>query len=673
MFSKEPLKSPMRIFVIGDGGEGKSTLIEAMEHEPRFAALTSIIAVPKEVNGVSQKTAGIIPRVFKSRLYGDVLFYDFAGQEAYYSSHAAVIKSAVDKRPPIFILVTGLHREDTALIHSVSYWLGIIINQCAAMEGKAQLIVVGSHSDLIEERNEVDRRKQIIFRAVQNFTAFNLVDVIPMDCRYSISNGMKSLRHCVGRCCDSLRSKLSISLNAHMFLIYLLDKHSFSAAFSLEKIQADLEEEINQTTSQKLNEVLLFIPTTIPRLIEICTQLNDSGHILFLPDELLPERSFIVINKNAILAEINGTMFAPEDFTQHCQLATSTGIVPRSKLAKHFPNFNTKMLIRFLSYFELAVPIKDQQVLSLVDQQLGESATTAKEEYLFCPALIRLEVPHKVFASQAELKYHFGWILSCLRINDFLDARFLHVLILRLALSLGTAPATDPDFPALQHHCSVWKTGVSWNTTSGINVLVEVVKKKKVVLLIKAHANSIQLYKLRFDVIRKIRETASEFCSSVVTEELILSPTNVVYPIEESITITAFSLKSVAETVVNREPFVVSASGNETLPLKDLLSAEVYANLGESLLQLLFNPAFDSKIPDSFFSILCSSWGKSAQLEDLICSAIKKEIITEDQGSSEKLRVVLGTWKDQSDGTYKTLRRVLDSLSVFAGRNPLVS
>ena len=81
VFSKDPLKSPVKMFVIGHGGEGKSTLIGAMEHEPTvFTPLVNVFIRPKEVDNVDQRTAGIVPRVFKSRFYGDVLFYDFAGQ-----------------------------------------------------------------------------------------------------------------------------------------------------------------------------------------------------------------------------------------------------------------------------------------------------------------------------------------------------------------------------------------------------------------------------------------------------------------------------------------------------------------------------------------------------------------------------------------------------------------
>ena len=67
-------------------------------------------------------------------------------------------------------------------------------------------------------------------------------------------------------------------------------------------------------------------------------------------------------------------MFAPEDFKQHCQHATSTGVVPRSKLAEQFSQFNIAMLVRFLSHLELAVPIEDQEVLGLIGKHVNTSS-----------------------------------------------------------------------------------------------------------------------------------------------------------------------------------------------------------------------------------------------------------------------------------------------------------
>ena len=179
-----------------------------------------------------------------------------------------------------------------------------------------------------------------------------------------------------------------------MFLIYLVDNYSKEHAVTLERVQAELLEEDAQKTSKKRLKELTFIPTTVPRLLEICMQLSDKGHILFLHNELSPEKSFIIMDKTALLGEVNGTMFAPEDFTQHCQLSTSTGVVPQSKLAEHFPQFDIEMLTKFLSSLELAVPIDDSEVLELIEKHITDtSATPSNEHYLFCPALIRLEVP----------------------------------------------------------------------------------------------------------------------------------------------------------------------------------------------------------------------------------------------------------------------------------------
>ena len=669
VFSKEPLKSPVKMFVVGDGGQGKSTLIEAMQNEPSFLApLVSIFVDQKEVDGVDQKTAGIVPRVFKSRFYGDVLFYDFAGQEAYYSSHAAFVKSAVDTCPPIFVLVIGLHRNDTTITHSISYWLGIIVEQCAKLKGRAPLLVIGSHFDLLNKKSEVDQKKRCIESAVNKFRgSFDLISVIPMDCRYSNSDGMKLLRRYVGTSCDIIRAKLSVSLNSHSLLIYILDRFSTEVAVTLESVQAELL----QTGDR--NELISFIPTTIPRLVEICVQLNDSGHILFLLNDLSSEKSFIIIDKDAILREINGTMFAPKDFRQHCQLSTSTGVVAQSKLAERFPNFNIKLLISFLSHLELAIPIVDQEVLSLINQRLDEPASSFVEQYLFCPALINLDVPQDVFVHQDELKYRFGWVMSCMCSDDFLNARFLHVLILRLALSLAFDPLVDVSFPALQRQCSVWNTGVCWSTTYGIKILVEIVSKKSVVVLIHSCMISRELLELQSTVTKKVLIAANEFCRLVKTEELLLSPINVAYPFDETLIKKSFSLKCIASSIVSQDPYVVSTNGTETCSVSDLLPVEVYANLGENILQALFNisdPVHTQAVSDRFLSALSTSWRTNTKLVETVYSIINKDIA---QHHVESLTSALKSWRDSSSGTYSSLRLILDPLSVFAGRSPLVS
>ncbi|XP_064390660.1 uncharacterized protein LOC135338452 isoform X2 [Halichondria panicea] len=669
VFSKDPLKNPVKILVIGHGGEGKSTLIEAMEHEP--TALTSLVNIfvsPKEVDGVSQKTAGIIPRLFKSRVFGDVLVYDFAGQEVYYSSHAAIIKNTVDACRPIIVLVLGLHKDDTYTTHSVSYWLGIIANQCANMEGKAPLIVVGSHADCLTDDQKISKKEEIVLEAVSRYPTLDLLKFIPMDNRYSNSSGMKILRATVGPACASIRSTLAVSLNAHMFLIYLVGKDEI--ALSLEQVQQQRNKDFSQVLSKKHKEVVPFIPTTIPRLVDICVQLNDKSHILFLHNASSPEKSFIVIKKEELLGKVNGTIFAPEDFDQHCQLSTSTstGVVPCSKLAAQFPNLDTDMLTGFLINLEFAVPIEDPEVLRLINQHRTDAGKSVPpdEKYLFCPALIRLEVDTKVFKHCDDLAYHFGWVMSCSHKNQFLDARFLHVLLLRISLSLGLAPIIDSDIPFLQRQCSVWKTGVCWSTSYGVKVLVEVINKKKVVVLMQARQVSMKFLKLRSTVIKKVVDTSTEICSTVVTEQALLPPHSVTYPLEDT---HVFDLKSLADSIIGQEICVVSANGVENMPISDLLQAEVYADLGENIVQHLFNPAH-KELSDRFISALVTCWNKNPRLADIVRTAITENASAAFQ-ECNNLDDVLIVWNNTGDSSGEALRRILDPLSVFAGRNPL--
>ena len=674
VFSKDPLSNPVKILVIGNSGEGKSTLIEAMEIEPTaLTSFKSIFVRPKEVDGVNQKTAGIIPRVYNSGIYGEVQTYDFAGQEAYYSSHAAVIKTAVDTCPPILMLVIDLNKNDEAgIASSVSYWLGIIANQCTNLEGKAPLIVIGSHADLVTDKQSISRKEEIVMQAVARYPSVVLERLIPMDNRYSNSIGMKILRSTIGPICTHLRSNLAVSLNAHMFLVHLIDKDKI--ALSLKQVQQELQEEASQPLSKKQKEVLSFIPTSLQHLVEICVQLNDKGHILFLHNTSSPTKSFIVAQKEKLLGRVNGSIFAPKDFDEHCQVSTSTGVVPRSKLVAHFPDMDPNMIIGLLTHYEFIVPIDDPEVLRLINQHRSDAGESVpdNEEYHFCPGLITLEILENIFQHLDCHAVHFGWVLFCSQKDHFLDARFLHVLLLRISLSLQLAPVVDQDVPSLQHQCFVWKTGVCWSTADGIKILLEVVDKKKVIVLMQAHQSSPEMLELRSTVMKKVVETCSELCSTVVTEEALLPQDSVTHPVTDT---TIFSVKSLAESVVGQKVFVVSTNGILKRKVIDFIPTEVYTDLGVNILAAFFNendPTHDKKLSDRFILALSNSWNKNCELADIVCLAVTKNCKSV-PGVERGVEHVLNKWRDCGAGTCRALRVVLDPLSVFTGKNLLVS
>lgn len=76
-----------RIFVVGNPGVGKSSLIETLKREQWYDFFRKV-----SKSSVPPHTAGIIPSIHPSKYCGRVLFYDFAGDREYYSSHAAIFE-----------------------------------------------------------------------------------------------------------------------------------------------------------------------------------------------------------------------------------------------------------------------------------------------------------------------------------------------------------------------------------------------------------------------------------------------------------------------------------------------------------------------------------------------------------------------------------------------------
>ena len=82
-----------------------------------------------------------------------------------------------------------------------------------------------------------------------------------------------------------------------------------------------------------------------------------------------------------------------------------------------------------------------------------------------------------------------GWSMECYQTYDFFPSRFLHVLLLRLAFTfaLPKTPSELDDGAAIvdvySRKCTLWKNEIHWLMESGVEVMVEVVKQKRVVLV----------------------------------------------------------------------------------------------------------------------------------------------------------------------------------------------
>ena len=673
--SKQPLQTPVKLLVVGNPSAGKSTLTKALQKES-FGLKRFRKRIVK-VSGVRMMTAGIVPHEFESKTYGRVTLYDFAGQREFYGSHAALLQNTIQTSTPIFLLVVDLSKSNEDIKHNIFYWLSFLENQCTSVSNKPHFVVIGSHTDILKSRGENPKHKASFIASLlttPQFASLEFTRFVAMDCQYADSAGMRELHKILKSSCDILRSQESINFNAHCFLVYLLDKFRNATALTLATIQARIKEDIDKAESLE-GDVENFLPSNIDSLFEICIQLNDRGHLLVLKNSSAIEDSWIIVDRTALLAEVNGTIFAPEGFKQRIKLASSTGVVPLSSLTKHFPEHDRTMLVGFLSHLEFCHEISDDEIIGQISQEQASTVGTAAakgERYLFFPGLVTLAVPTTVWEPLPQFEYHCGWILQCSRPEQFFGPRFLQVLLLRLAFSFAFKKLPSTDIPSLQRKCSIWKNGIYWGDRSGTEVLVEIAKQKRVIVLMQCREVNSEYLHTRSLLIQKVLAAAREFCSKVSTVESFINPSDTTqYPLKSTAQLTLYDVTEVATAVTKGESSVVQDTG-KTYPLDSLLSFEPYADLGEPNLRELFAGG-NQRL--KIFSIAERIPDKNTEMIKMIFKPSPTQLRERMSGGSIASPVyhMLEMWRDSCDGTYQCLREKLDQFSVFAGRNPLVS
>ena len=94
--------------------------------------------------------------------------------------------------------------------------------------------------------------------------------------------------------------------------------------------------------------------------------------MLFIPTRTV-EGSWIILDKDMLLREVSGSVFAPDDFTEHKEL-TRTGVVPFSKIRITFQELikekesDPELIIDFLVHMEFCWEMTEDDGLKLVTE-----------------------------------------------------------------------------------------------------------------------------------------------------------------------------------------------------------------------------------------------------------------------------------------------------------------
>ena len=621
-----PVHTFTKLILTGDSGAGKTTTAEHLVH----LASTASSDVPVDcVANVKRYTAGIVPHHIQSEQLGNFVVYDFAGQQEYYSSHAAVLEQVMRRSAAMFFCLIDLRKSNKRICQSVHYWLSFIDNACSTAEGRSHVLIVGSHADQVTSSVEEKSSLLQTIIATRRVKRQEYVGCIAMDCRRPNTDASRRLITTLANSQKAISaSQPVIHYYSHVVYAFLRTKLSVVGCT------------LHNLVSAIAKENDCSLPSDQSVLIEILTTLSDKGLILFIHH---PHSSWVVVKTNALLNEINGTLFAPRQFKEHRDiLASNTGIVSTSSLQSVFPHYNTDMLVGFLQSLDFCQPV-EPAVLEKTNLQTTPSHSTA--DLLFFPGLVQSERPDSLI-EQGALK--FGWCLGCVDPEQYFSSRFLHILLLSVAyrFSQSVQRKVTSTLCGLQRRCNVWKNGISWTDSDNITTLIELLDNNQWVLVAMSCSKDrpMEHAKLRSSLISLVHRLHQEHCPQVEVCECLVSPDLIErYPLDSQLPDSdLFYIQDVAVSILQRKPSILSQSEycigrlpTQSLPL------EPYHLLSPSSVCELFNTSkADQPVPAT---LLCEVQKRfSLQLR-------KKPLV------------------------YKELRKHLDKLSLFTGRNPLVS
>ena len=382
-----------------------------------------------------------------------------------------------------------------------------------------------------------------------------------------------------------------------------------------------------------------------------------------------------MFDKGILLSQVNGVIFAPEGFKEYQKsLSTSTGVVPLSKLASLFPYLNSDMICQFLCHLEFCQDITDPEILVLLHANTNVSASD--EKFLFFPGLVDMNIPSDVWTLNSQFGYHNGWLLQCTKPEQFLSPRFLQVLLLQLAYNLAFVQSEknslDSNESSLKRNCYVWKCGICWSDTTGVEIIVEIVNQKNVVVLtrsLKQIESHTKLTFIRSQIIKRVLDTKNELCHKIAIKESLLHPADTTsYPLDLT-QVKVVKMNRIANAVVEAKLGVLD-SDNQMVDLKSgLLCFEPYIGLNQSILEKLFKENdYNMIVEDGFFFDVAECIHKNIDYitELFQPSQIRLANLMDHAppGDIHKIVRVFQLWRDDmgAEGTQYNLRKKIGSV-----------
>ena len=558
--TSHPVDSYVNVLLLGNPGAGKSTLAQVIIER---AINTAWFAQFRTVKGVELCTAGIIPTKLQHNELGNIILHDFAGQAEYYTSHTAVIENLLQGSAAVFVVLVNILEEEAT--KHLQQWLTIVTNEVHKALKQCHIIAVASHVDKMTDTVTKERRQSELQQIIRERCDTH-VSIEYLDCRKLGGSSIGSLLSNLSSSCRSIRNTSGKNLSLYCHMMYGLLEESTQNILSLSDI----------VSAAKTNKNYI-LPDTGEETLDMLSSLHSTGLISLLKSTDDPNKVWVVVNKQILLAEVDGILFAPKSFKKHCDIASNTGIITVSALAELFLCYDPDMLICFLKNMALCQEIHPQ-FLETITNLVAKGKNNVKERFLFFPTLLNIDRPDNI----NQQVFQFGWCLQCTKDYHFFPSHFFHVLLLCLAYKFGL-PKHTSSLAIINRQCTFWKNGIHWFNGKGIGTLVELVDGGQCVLVLMSCEEGYErnMVSLQRDVITEVTTVQKESCPSLKLFEFVIDPQDLTYPIDKPTQRTVYNVQDILFCAIKDKEFVINTKDNIQRQLRQLLPNEQLTNISQ--------------------------------------------------------------------------------------------
>ena len=547
-----------KVFVVGHPESGKSTLIESLK---RRGIISSLFNISVSADDVPLHTAGIVPSFYDDKYGRRCLYYDFAGDKEYYSSHSAILEivSQSTVGTSVYIVVANLTKDIVVICNELGYWLSFVSYHAKVIDSahKLKVVVVLSHYDgpnLPEASSKIEGIELYLKANSKNYNAdiLDIVGTIPSNC-------------CKPRSSKTIEDTLQQISQ---------DTHPYSLSFESTLLHGLLEKDFKNVVACQFTNLVshvkdtgIVLPTTALGLHPIVKELHDIGLLMMIGRRDEPvENHLILLKPCALTKEVHRNLFSMEAKQNFISTIgpryAEMGIIPESLLHDLLPEHITKECLIQLQYCQ---DFSHTEVG--LDYTVTPDSPESKENLLYFPALCNLQTERASWPSDSDLIFSMGWYAKCKGVFNYFPGRFLHVVLLRLAFSLALPMAScsvsDSVPQTYRRRCTMWKNGIHWLMEEGVECTFEMVDDNKgIVAVTRAKESCKRWATILGKIVNIALKAKSEFCDTVTLHQFLFNSAD---PLSFKDEDKLFDMNDVQRVLNEGKENVLSVGGNKLL------------------------------------------------------------------------------------------------------------